>query len=226
MDERKRDHSLYTAFAPADHPKIALALIVENAGFGAAVAAPIARKVMDYYLTGKWPEELQATAPPAASAIAPAASRPSTAERVRHGPDRQCGVGHRDADRAGAVAAAAGASAVAAASSAAASQRRSRCRQRAASDSIAAARPAAIAPASAVVTLDAHAAGVGAQQAARFGAAPGPARHAGFGSGAQAHAPSRPSPSTLRMPVRPQPHFRIKETRHGQAPRPSSSRLP
>src|SRR5262249_8913626 len=40
IDERKRDHSLYTAFAPADNPKIALALIVENAGFGAAVAAP------------------------------------------------------------------------------------------------------------------------------------------------------------------------------------------
>lgn len=66
LDERKRDHSLYTAFAPADHPKIALALIVENAGFGAAVAAPIARKVMDYYLLGKWPEELAATAPPPA----------------------------------------------------------------------------------------------------------------------------------------------------------------
>ncbi len=66
IDERKRDHSLYTAFAPADNPKIALALIVENAGFGAAVAAPIARKVMDYYLLGKWPEELQANAPPPA----------------------------------------------------------------------------------------------------------------------------------------------------------------
>lgn len=66
LEERKRDHSLYTAFAPADNPKIALALIVENAGFGAAVAAPIARKVMDYYLLGKWPEELQASAPPPA----------------------------------------------------------------------------------------------------------------------------------------------------------------
>jgi len=64
LDERKRDHSLYTAFAPADNPKIAIALIVENGGFGAAVAAPIARKVMDYYLLGKWPEELQDIAPP------------------------------------------------------------------------------------------------------------------------------------------------------------------
>ncbi len=44
LSERQRDNSLYVAFAPADKPKIALALIVENAGFGAAVAAPIARK--------------------------------------------------------------------------------------------------------------------------------------------------------------------------------------
>ncbi|WP_420994662.1 penicillin-binding protein 2 [Cupriavidus sp. 30B13] len=65
LDERKRDHALYTAFAPADNPKIALAMIVENAGFGGAVAAPIARKVMDYYLLGKWPEELASIAPPA-----------------------------------------------------------------------------------------------------------------------------------------------------------------
>jgi len=55
--ERLRDHSLYIAFAPADKPKIALAVIVENAGFGAAAAAPIARMAMDYYLTGKRPDE-------------------------------------------------------------------------------------------------------------------------------------------------------------------------
>ena len=48
--ERLRDHSLYIAFAPADKPKIALAVIVENAGFGAAAAAPIARQAIDYYL--------------------------------------------------------------------------------------------------------------------------------------------------------------------------------
>ncbi len=55
MGERLRDNSLYVAFAPAEKPKIALALIVENAGFGAAYAAPIARKALDYYLTGKRP---------------------------------------------------------------------------------------------------------------------------------------------------------------------------
>jgi len=51
--ERFRDHSLYMAFAPADAPRIALALIVENGGFGAQAAAPIARRVFDYFLLGK-----------------------------------------------------------------------------------------------------------------------------------------------------------------------------
>ena len=57
ISERLRDHSLYIAFAPADKPRIALAIIVENAGFGAAAAAPIARLAMDYYLLGKRPAE-------------------------------------------------------------------------------------------------------------------------------------------------------------------------
>ena len=55
MEERQRDHSLYTAFAPVDEPRIALAVIVENAGFGAASAAPIARRVFDYLLLGQYP---------------------------------------------------------------------------------------------------------------------------------------------------------------------------
>jgi penicillin-binding protein 2 len=55
MAERLRDNSLYITFAPADKPRIALALVVENAGFGAAIAAPIARKTLDYYLLGKRP---------------------------------------------------------------------------------------------------------------------------------------------------------------------------
>ena len=53
--ERLRDHALYVAFAPADQPKIALAVLVENGGFGAQSAAPIARLVFDYYLIGKAP---------------------------------------------------------------------------------------------------------------------------------------------------------------------------
>jgi len=50
-----RDHALFIAFAPVEKPKIALAVIVENGGFGAQAAAPIARQVMDYYLLGKLP---------------------------------------------------------------------------------------------------------------------------------------------------------------------------
>ncbi|MDH5856638.1 penicillin-binding protein 2 [Lampropedia aestuarii] len=57
LAESQRDHSLYIAFAPVENPQIAIALIVENAGFGAAAAAPIARRVMDYWLTGQYPSE-------------------------------------------------------------------------------------------------------------------------------------------------------------------------
>jgi len=56
-DERKRDHSLYVAFAPLDAPQVALAVIVENAGFGSTSAAPIARRVFDYLLLGQYPSE-------------------------------------------------------------------------------------------------------------------------------------------------------------------------
>ncbi len=57
MDEHQRDHSLYIAFAPLEEPTIALAVVVENAGFGAEAAAPIARRVFDYWLQGLWPSE-------------------------------------------------------------------------------------------------------------------------------------------------------------------------
>jgi penicillin-binding protein 2 len=57
LSEHQRDHALYMAFAPADNPQIALAVIVENAGFGAAHAAPIARRVFDYWLLGQYPSE-------------------------------------------------------------------------------------------------------------------------------------------------------------------------
>ncbi|MBS1196265.1 MAG: cell elongation-specific peptidoglycan D,D-transpeptidase [Proteobacteria bacterium] len=56
LKERLRDHALFIAFAPVDKPKIALAVLVENGGFGAQSAAPIARMVLDYYLAGKKPE--------------------------------------------------------------------------------------------------------------------------------------------------------------------------
>ncbi|NLP32336.1 MAG: penicillin-binding protein 2 [Oligella ureolytica] len=50
LDKRLHDHALYMGFAPVDEPKIALAVIVENGGWGSTVAAPIARKVFDYWL--------------------------------------------------------------------------------------------------------------------------------------------------------------------------------
>jgi penicillin-binding protein 2 len=63
--ERHRDHSLFIVFAPVESPRIALMVIVENGGFGARAAAPIARTVLDYYLLGKVPE-----AAPGAAALA------------------------------------------------------------------------------------------------------------------------------------------------------------
>ena len=61
LAERKRDHSLYIAFAPADNPTIAVAAIVENAGFGATAAAPIVRGVLDYWLQGRTANAASAT---------------------------------------------------------------------------------------------------------------------------------------------------------------------
>jgi penicillin-binding protein 2 len=103
--ERNRDHSLFIAFAPADpgsRPRIAIAVLAENSGFGARAAAPITRQILDYYLLGKVPtrpalpastddqpdaEEMQesetlrdvnqATAPPPEGAVAPPAAPPA-----------------------------------------------------------------------------------------------------------------------------------------------------
>jgi penicillin-binding protein 2 len=58
--ERHRDHSLFIAFAPLENPIIAMLVIVENGGFGARAAAPIARTVLDYYLLGKLPAAMEA----------------------------------------------------------------------------------------------------------------------------------------------------------------------
>jgi penicillin-binding protein 2 len=55
--ERHRDHALFVAFAPAENPKIALGILVENGGHGSGTAAPIARTVLDYYLLGKVPDK-------------------------------------------------------------------------------------------------------------------------------------------------------------------------
>ncbi|WP_422844898.1 penicillin-binding protein 2 [Acidovorax sp. M2(2025)] len=71
LEEHQRDHSLFAAFAPAENPTIALAAIVENAGFGAAHAAPIARRVFDYWLLGEYPSEEDLAAVQKGQASAP-----------------------------------------------------------------------------------------------------------------------------------------------------------
>jgi len=80
MEERLRDHSLYIAFAPAEDPKIALAVIVENAGFGSTSAAPIARRVFDYWLLGQYPNAEDLAAVSKGVATAPIGKPRSVAE--------------------------------------------------------------------------------------------------------------------------------------------------
>jgi len=57
VKEAHRDHALFIAYAPADNPRLAMALLVENGGHGGSTAAPIAREVFDYYLLGKLPDK-------------------------------------------------------------------------------------------------------------------------------------------------------------------------
>ena len=59
VKEAYRDHALFIAFAPADDPKLAMAILVENGGHGGSTAAPMAREVFDYYLLGKKPDRKQ-----------------------------------------------------------------------------------------------------------------------------------------------------------------------
>ncbi|TAJ79526.1 MAG: penicillin-binding protein 2 [Gallionellaceae bacterium] len=59
LSEYNRDHAWFIAFAPGDKPRIALAVLAENGGHGGSTAAPIARKVLDYYLLGKIPKPLE-----------------------------------------------------------------------------------------------------------------------------------------------------------------------
>ena len=73
IDERHRDHAWFIAFAPVDKPKIAVVVLAENGGHGGGTAAPIARKVMDYYLLGKVPAPVVPVVKPVINAN-PAAS--------------------------------------------------------------------------------------------------------------------------------------------------------
>ncbi len=79
-DERFRDHALFTAFAPAEEPKIALAMVLENAGFGSQNAAPIARRIFDYWLLNQYPSLEDMAAVQKAQAPAPIGKPRSIAE--------------------------------------------------------------------------------------------------------------------------------------------------
>ncbi|MEI5999168.1 penicillin-binding protein 2 [Paraburkholderia bengalensis] len=76
LAEHLRDHALFIAFAPADNPKIALALIVENGGWGAQAAGPIARRVLDYYLVDRMKPGVEAAAVTAAASATEETSAP------------------------------------------------------------------------------------------------------------------------------------------------------
>ena len=69
----KRHRALFIAYAPAENPTIAIAVAVEGGGFGAATAAPIARKVFDAWLLGKMPEvpEVPGSEKPVAGVLCP-----------------------------------------------------------------------------------------------------------------------------------------------------------
>jgi penicillin-binding protein 2 len=85
INERLRDHSWFIAFAPADAPRIALAVIEENGGAGASAAAPIARKVLDAYLLdadGRVKPAPPRTAPALAPPLAPPKAAPPGAAPV------------------------------------------------------------------------------------------------------------------------------------------------
>lgn len=97
LEEHQRDHALYMAFAPAQNPKIALAVIVENAGYGAKHAAPIARRVFDYWLLNHYPNARDMAAVQKGQAYRPLGKPLDAASvviptRATHGKDKDSGA--------------------------------------------------------------------------------------------------------------------------------------
>lgn len=81
LEEHQRDHALFMAFAPVNDPKIAVAVVVENAGWGAGAAAPLARRVFDYWLMNQYPSEADLAAIQVGKATAPI-GKPRVASEV------------------------------------------------------------------------------------------------------------------------------------------------
>jgi penicillin-binding protein 2 len=81
LEEHQRDHALFMAYAPVSEPKIAVAVVVENAGWGAGAAAPIARRVFDYWLMNQYPSEADLAAIKTGKAAAPM-GKPRVASEV------------------------------------------------------------------------------------------------------------------------------------------------
>ncbi|MDR3096767.1 MAG: penicillin-binding protein 2 [Paraburkholderia sp.] len=77
LAEHLRDHALFIAFAPAEKPQIAVALIVENGGWGAQAAGPIARRVLDYWLVDRQKPGVEQAAVAAAASATQDASAPT-----------------------------------------------------------------------------------------------------------------------------------------------------
>jgi len=111
LEEFKRDHSLYIAAAPIDSPTVVLAVVVENAGFGAAAAAPIARRVFDYLLLGHWPSEEDMAATREGRSAAPVGTPRVAAEMPLPGQPSAADIAASASGAAAAAAAAAAASA-------------------------------------------------------------------------------------------------------------------
>ena len=79
LDERLKDHALFMAVAPADSPKIAVGIVIENGGHGGAVAAPIAGQVIEYYL-GRFSDEALHAPLPVNQPSPPAAEQPAAGQ--------------------------------------------------------------------------------------------------------------------------------------------------
>jgi membrane peptidoglycan carboxypeptidase len=86
--EGEAPHAWFIAFAPAEDPQVAVAVMVEHGGYGGSTAAPIARKLFDAWLLGKYPEPdpdaIPVTAIGAQAVAAQAAPAPQGAARAAH----------------------------------------------------------------------------------------------------------------------------------------------